>query len=172
MKFKLVLLCLLFLASCAVQDISDKGVVFHPAGRWVLLPVLNYSSEPRAGERSEAMLGTLLHMRGVKKLTLYPNMISADGLPELNERKRFDQARQWAKSQGFQYGVTGVINEWRYKSGLDAEPAVGFTLQLINVRTGGVVWSGTAARSGWGRESLSGDAQKVLHQLVDAIPFQ
>jgi len=174
MKFKILigLLCVAFLASCAVRDVPDEQLSFKVDQRWVMLPVLNYSGEPRAGERAEAILGTLLQVEGVNKLTMYPNMVSGDGLPELNERKRLNQAMQWAKSQGFQYGFTGTINEWRYKSGLDAEPAVGFTLQLINIRTGIVIWSSSAARSGWGRESLSGNAQKVLGKLVDAIPFQ
>jgi len=171
-KILIGLLCVGFLASCAVRDVADEGMSFNPQQRWVMLPILNYSAEPRAGERAEAILGTLLQMQGVDKLTMYPNKVSGDGLPELNERKRLDQAQKWARSQGFTYGFTGTINEWRYKSGLDAEPAVGLTLQLMNIRTGAVIWSSSGARSGWGRESLSGNAQKVLRKLVEAIPFQ
>jgi len=174
MKVKMLIgfLCVGLLASCAVRDVPDDQLSFNAQQRWVMLPVLNYSSEPRAGERTEAILGTLLQMKGVNRLTVYPNVVSSDGLPELNERKRLNQALGWAKSQGFKYGFTGTINEWRYKSGLDAEPAVGFTLQLMNIKTGTVIWSSSGARSGWGRESLSGNAQKVLGKLVDAIPFQ
>lgn len=165
-------LCVGLLTACAVHDIPDEDLSFNAQQRWVMLPVLNYSGEPRAGERAEAMIGTLLQIKGVHKLSTYPNMVSDDGLPELNERVRLKQAVAWAKSQGFLYGFSGTINEWRYKSGLDAEPAVGFTLQLIEIRTGNVIWSSSGARSGWGRESLSGNAQKVLRNLVDSIPFQ
>lgn len=161
-----------FLSSCAVQDIPDDKARFASDQRWVMLPVLNYSGEPRAGERAEAMLGTLLHMKHVNTLAHYPDTTGDDGLPELNERTRLTQAEYWAKIQGFQYGLTGTINEWRYKSGLDAEPVVGFTLQIIEIKSGHVVWSSSGARSGWGRESLSGNAQKVLRNLVESIPFR
>jgi len=156
------------LAACSVHDIPD-GVSFDAGQRWALLPILNYSEEPLAGERAEAMLDTLLRMRGVDKLTHYPTLDNGDFMPELNERKRLEQSLAWARSQGFRYGLTGIISEWRYKSGLDAEPAVGITLQIVDIVTGQVVWSTSGARSGWGRESLSGNAQKVMRSLVESI---
>jgi len=158
------------LHACSVHDIS-KDKTFAAEQRWALLPIMNYSEEPLAGERTEAMLDTLLRTRGIEQLIHYPVQDDGFALPELNERKRLDMALVWARSQGLRYGFTGAVSEWRYKSGLDAEPAVGITLQIIDVVTGQVVWSSSAARSGWGRESLSGNAQKVLRELVDSIQF-
>ncbi|MDX8389571.1 MAG: hypothetical protein R8M38_03680 [Mariprofundaceae bacterium] len=161
------------LSSCAVHDIPETTTVqFDAEKRWAMLPVLNYSGEPRAGERAEAMLATLLQTRNVNNLTFYPSVLGEDGLPELNERTRLKKSILWAKSQAFHFAFSGVINEWRYKSGLDAEPAVGFSLQVIDIRSGQIIWSTSGSRSGWGRESLSGNAQKVLRELVHSIPFQ
>lgn len=63
------------------------------------------------------------------------------------------------------------MEEWRYKSGLDGEPAVGITLEIRNADDNRVVWSGTSARTGWGRESLSVAAHKVLDELANAMPL-
>jgi len=156
------------LTACSVHDIPD-GITFQSSDAWAMLPVLNYSEEPLAGERAEAMMGTLLLGRGVSRLTRYPSLESSDVMPELNERRRLDQAIEWAKGKGLKYGFSGTVSEWRYKSGLDAEPAVGMTLQVIEIASGQVVWSTSAARSGWGRESLSGNAQKVMRTLVNSI---
>lgn len=161
---------LALLAGCAVHDVPG-GMSFSPKERWAILPILNYSQEPLAGERAEAMLDTLLRMRGFTHLKHYPNLDREDTLPELNERRRLDQALNWARSEGLRYGITGTINEWRYKSGLDAEPAVGITLQIVDIVSGEVLWSSSGARSGWGRESLSGNAQKVIRELVESIEF-
>ncbi len=159
------------LAACSIHDIPT-GKTFAAGQRWALLPMLNYSQEPMAGERAEAMLDTLLRMRGIERLVRYPDNDTSDAMPELNERKRLDAAILWARSQGFRYGIGGVISEWRYKSGLDGEPAVGISLQVVDVLTGQVVWSSSAARSGWGRESLSGNAQKVMRELVASLPAE
>jgi len=167
----LCMLTLWLLAACSVHDIPE-GMAFDSQQRWAILPVLNYSEEPLAGERAEAMLGTLLQARGFKQLLHYPNMENDDAMPELNERRRLDRAIAWARSQKLKYGISGIISEWRYKSGLDAEPAVGMTLQIVDIVTGQVVWSASGARSGWGRESLSGNAQKVLRSLVASIQLQ
>ena len=59
--------------------------------------------------------------------------------------------------------------EWRYKSGLDGEPAVGVAMHVVDIRSGETLWSGSYSRSGWSRESLSGTGQKVISKLVDGL---
>jgi hypothetical protein len=46
---------------------------------------------------------------------------------------------------------------------------VGISLQVIDPASGQTVWSNSAARSGWSRESLAGSAQKVLKKLVATL---
>jgi hypothetical protein len=43
------------------------------------------------------------------------------------------------------------------------------TLEIRNADDNRVIWSGTAARTGWGREGLSVAAHKVLDELADAM---
>jgi len=58
--------------------------------------------------------------------------------------------------------------EWRYKVGVDGEPAAGVTLQIIDVATGELLWSGSGGKSGWSREALSAVAHKLIRDLLDA----
>ncbi len=76
------------------------------------------------------------------------------------------KALEWARGERARYALTGAVQEWRYKVGVDGEPAVGISLQLIDVASGQVVWSATGGDSGCSRASLSGTAQKLLRRLL------
>jgi len=62
--------------------------------------------------------------------------------------------------------LTGAVEEWRYKVGVDGEPVAGLTFELIDVASGQVVWSATGTRSGWSRSSLSNVATTLIGGLL------
>lgn len=62
-----------------------------------------------------------------------------------------------------------TVDEWRYKVGVDGEPAVGITLQVIEVQSGNVIWSAAGSRTGWSRDAVSAVAQKLLRQLLSPL---
>ena len=101
---------------------------------------------------------------GRKRIQVSPGALILAGAEELRHQ-------QWLQQQGGDYLVTGSVEEWRYKSGLDGEPAVGLSLKITSLSDNRIVWSGSASRSGWPRESLSGTAQKVIQQLTDDIDW-
>jgi hypothetical protein len=68
--------------------------------------------------------------------------------------------------------MTGAVDEWRYKVGVDGEPAVGLVLQVIDLGTGNVVWTATGARSGWSREALSAVGQKLMRDLLGDLSLR
>jgi hypothetical protein len=72
----------------------------------------------------------------------------------------------WARSENIRYALAGSVDEWRYKVGIDGEPAAGVTLQLIDVQSGQVLWAAAGGSTGWSRESLSGVAQKLVAKLL------
>lgn len=159
---------LMLLAGCAGQG-AYRSVQLPPDAGWALLPVVNYAETPQAGQRAEAILFTLLHERGVN-LRRYPAR-TGDTLPELNDERRLQDAIDWARAANIRYGVTGSVEEWQYKAGLDGEPAVGLTVQVIDVASGRVLWSASGARSGWGYATLSGTAQELLEDLSGDMPL-
>ena len=159
----------LLLSACSINT-GNKDAVFERQARWALLPVVNYSQAPQAGERAEQILQSVLHQRGIK-VQMYPHTQSSS-MPLLDDQKRLNEMWQWARQQSFDYVITGSIEEWQYKNGLDGEPAVGVSLQVIDPATGQTVWSNSGARSGWSRESLAGSAQKVLTKLIAKLRIE
>ena len=150
----------------------QRGPAIRGGARWVLLPMSNYSETPQAGERAGALLETLLRRAGVSQLAVYAGAGSDDAQVTSSDRQRSDQALDWAKKQGFQYAVSGSVQEWRYKSGLDGEPAVGITFRVIDIGSGRVLWSASGTRSGSAGDNTSGAALKLLDGLVQEVDIR
>ncbi len=127
------LLFIILLNGCSVDQVYHDRALDNQAS-WVLLPVVNQSQTPQAGERVEAILASLLRSRGVKNLTHYPKTPQSRVLLMLDDQTRYETALKWALKQKFRYAITGTVEEWRYKAGLDGEPAVGVTLQVIDLQ--------------------------------------
>jgi hypothetical protein len=145
----------------------QRGDALDRRTRWVLLPLSNQTETAQAGEKAEAILGTLLRVRGLSELAPYlPPAEAAGELPELDDRRRAERALAWARSQGFAFAVTGSVEEWRYRNGLDGEPAIGLTIMVVDLANNRVAWSASGARAGWGRDTLAGTAQKLLKSLI------
>lgn len=161
-------LLLVMLAGCSVIQSQDGTPIARDADMAVL-PLVNLSQTPQAGDQAASILAAILRAKGSDKVTLY---LPDDRNPLLYESsERQQEARQQALAEGASYLISGTVEEWRYKSGLDGEPAVGVTLEVRSTADNRIVWSGTAARTGWGREGLSVAAHKVLDELAEQMPL-
>lgn len=168
----ILLLAALSLAGCATTDTGGTGPVIERNAKWVMLPVLNHTEVPQAGQRAEAITEGLLRAHGVSDLTRYPAVLNVDTLFEPSERKIMIEAEKWARIQNARYAIYGAVDEWRYKVGIDGEPAVGVALHIMDLQSNQVVWTGVGGKSGWSRESLSGVAQKLIRRLLATAPVQ
>lgn len=160
---------LLGLAGCSVVDRSPTPSALDRNARWVLLPFANHTETPLAGQRAEAITESLLRGGGMTHLTRYPASLVQETLFETNANKVQEQAFGWAREQGARYAVSGAVDEWRYKVGVDGEPAVGVMIQVTDLSSGAVVWSSVGGKSGWARESLAGVAQKLIGSLLQPL---
>ncbi len=170
----LALGCALLLGACSVTRLQD-GAALDPAARWIQLPLVNLAESPRAAERAEAILATHLRARGVRDLASHterPDAGDSGLLEQLDDSRRQREALLYARAEGYRYAVAGSVDEWGYKRGLDGEPAVGISLQLIDAASGAVLWSASGARTGWGFESAAGAANRLLDELLDGLPLQ
>ena len=158
-------------AGCKTLD-SGSTAAIERSAKWVMLPVMNHTEVPQAGLRAEAITEALLRANGVNDLTRYPAVLSPDTLLEPAERKVMAEAEKWARTQGARYAIYGAVDEWRYKVGIDGEPAVGVALHIMDLQSNSVVWSGVGGKSGWSRESLSGVAQKLIRELLATAPVR
>ncbi|MEO8203241.1 MAG: penicillin-binding protein activator LpoB [Betaproteobacteria bacterium] len=167
-KLLLVVCCALLAAACTVVD-RTREARLDAGARWVLLPMVNHTETPQAGLRAEAITETLLRGLGVAQLERYPATLSPDALFDPAERKAQDQALAWAKERKARFAVSGSVEEWRYKVGVDGEPAVGLSLSILDLDSGAVVYAASGAKSGWSREALSAVAQKLARELLAGI---
>ncbi len=167
---------MILLPGCSIQHstsgLSNKGAkneAFSSASQYALLPLLNVSQTPMAAERVETILAALLRAKGLSELHVYPTQSKTSILDILDEGKQYRLALDWASKENYRYLVTGSVEEWRYKSGLDGEPAVGITLKILDSTAKKVLWTATGARSGWGREAASMTAHELLTDLLDSL---
>lgn len=168
-----ILLMTLLLGACTTLDQQSSSHPLDGNAKWALLPIVNNTDVPQAGLRAEAITEVLLRRRGVGNLRRYPPSLNPDSLFEPAERKVAADSLNWAHEQGIRYAVTGAVDEWHYKVGIDGEPAVGMTLQIIDLNDGDrVVWSAVGAKSGWSRDALSEVAQKLINGLLDGVSLK
>ncbi|RCV92554.1 hypothetical protein DU506_07290 [Vreelandella rituensis] len=165
-----MLLTLVLLSGCAVTDVH-RGDALQAQARWIQLPIANYAETPLAGQRAESILATLLHSQGIASLGRYAPSESG-GLLDFNADSIYQEALDSARSEGYRYGVTGAVEEWQYKAGLDGEPAVGISLRVVDIASGDTLWSASGARTGWGYSTASGTAQKLMADMIGDLPVQ
>ncbi len=163
----ILLLVTMALAACSTLDRSEAPKV-SSKGLWVVLPFANNTETPLAGSRAEAIAEGLLRSNGISKLRRTPASLQQDALFEPGDRTQQESALEWAREQGAHYALTGSVDEWRYKVGVDGEPAVGIALSIIDVPSGETLWSGVGGKSGWSREALSAVAQQLMRSLLDS----
>ena len=160
-------LVLCALAACSTVD-RGRAPALQANAEWTVLPFANHTETPMAGNRAESVAEALLHARGVGKVKRYTSTAQQEALFDAGDNKRQEQALAWAREQGVRYALAGTVAEWRYKVGVDGEPAAGITLQIIDVQSGDILWSGAGGKSGWSREALSAVAQKLIRELLQA----
>jgi polysaccharide biosynthesis protein PelC len=157
------------LVGCAVTQSTSQRLLMARTDSVALLPIANHTDVPQAGLRAESIIEASLRARGLLQLQMYPTALNPETLFEPSERKAQAEAEKWAKSQNIRYVVYGAVDEWRYKVGVDGEPAVGLVLQVKDLGTGQVVYAASGGKSGWSREALSAVAQKLVLQLLSGI---
>jgi hypothetical protein len=171
--YSLILLALLIsalLIGCSTTNITTKHITDHKinkASKWAILPIANYSESPFAGEKIENILESILRIDGINNLSKYPKLEKPGEIPILDNQLRFQRGLEWAKENKYKYSIHGSIEEWRYKSGVERKPAVGITLHIQDIETGKIYWTGTAAATGSGRDSVSGVAKRLLTKMLE-----
>lgn len=157
----------LALSACSSYQVPDSPA-FPADSSWAVMPMINNSNTPLAAEKAEQILIAQLYAKGINAV-MYPEHKTKDlaSILDTNEKRR--AAQSWLASQPIDYIITGSVEEWHYKSGLDGEPAVGITLEVKSAKTKTTYWRATGTRGGWGRESVSGTGHIVIEELLDGL---
>ena len=157
------------LGGCATS-VVDRGQV--PAfakskdDTWAVLPLKNNTETPQAGQRAASIARSVMASYGYTNVVRYPASGDDETLFDPAKPDQQQTALDWARQQHAHYAVTGAVNEWRYKVGVDGEPAVGLTFEVVEVDSGKIVWSTSGARTGWSRSAVSGVGQRLERQML------
>ncbi len=179
LKLLSLVVCAALLAGCGsfMSGNTSSGraameQIIGAADKVAMLPVANFTDVPQAGLRVEALLEPALRQIGLRQLAIYPPELNPETLFEPGERKAQLEAEKWAHGQAVRYVITAAVNEWRYKVGVDGEPAVGLMVQVKDLSTGRVVYSAAGGRTGASRESLVAVGQQLTAELVSGIRIE
>ncbi|MEM3610347.1 MAG: hypothetical protein QW076_05610 [Candidatus Anstonellales archaeon] len=164
MKKLLLLLEMLILGSivsaCATFVVNSNNAELNKEATYLVCPFNNYTETPDAGKRVASMLKGILLSKDYKVLDSYQN--ESNGLSGVDTQECLQKAR----GKGIQYLITGSVNEFRYKTGIEGEPAVSITIIIYNTSDNKVIWSSTGSATGWSNQSRTTVAQKLLNKLM------
>jgi len=136
---------------------------------WAVLPLKNNTETPQAGQRAASIAHSVMASYGYTSVVRYPSSGDDETLFDPAKPDQQQTALDWARQQHAHYAITGDVNEWRYKVGVDGEPAVGLTIVVVEVDSGKIVWSTSGSRSGWSRSAVSAVAQRLERQLLSPL---
>jgi outer membrane murein-binding lipoprotein Lpp len=120
-----------------------------------LFKLSNYTDTPRAGQRASNILQGILLAKGYSVTTKMENEVHS-----------LNAAQTQAKEDASQYFLIGGVSEWRYKTGIDGEPAVSLQLRLYDTNSAKLIWSATGADSDWGTGSIGTTAQNLINTMT------
>jgi len=126
----------------------------------------NFTETPAAGSSATAIAANVLRQNGLSDVRIAPADASSNAMFDTAQREIGEKKLTWAREQHVKYVLTGAVEEWRYKAGVDGEPVAGVTFELIDVASGQIVWSATGSRSGWSRSSLANVATSLIGKLL------
>ncbi len=119
-----------------------------------LVPLKNYTDVPMAGLRATNLLEGVLRAKGIEVETAEKKL----------KRKKICQR---SLEEGFRYAMSGGVSEWRYKTGIDGEPAISVQVTLYDCEQKKAYWSGTASSDDYWRASVGTTAQSTIENLLD-----
>lgn len=120
-----------------------------------LFKLNNYTDTPRAGQRATNIVEGVLLAKGYK---IYTHLTS--------DSKSLESFQEQAQEDGAKYFLSGGVSEWRYKTGIDGEPAVSLRLNLYKTNNMKLIWSATGADSDWGTGSIGTTAQELIRSMT------
>lgn len=141
----------------------------YPAkANWAVLPVQALQSE-EAGIQIERMLKVLLASRGIEQVELPPETETRGDNSLLDNAHRLKNAMQWASQHGVKLGMAGTLNE--YSRGDDGRFAMDLTLNLMDVRSGEVLWTTTGRGEGRPMDDPIAVGRKLVGVLLSGLPI-
>lgn len=160
-----------FLGLMIVVALSGCGSLSTSKGHWGNLAkdgtvgvstLMNLTETPMAGNRAASLINAVLIQRGYKTVLLDTAMADNDAMSEIALSERLLKA----KNHGVMFLLVGEVIEWRYKTGIDGEPAITLVMRVYNTETSEVVYSANGSKSALGYSSLGFVANELIQSML------
>ena len=135
--------------------------------RILMPPFFNATNDDHAGRALTELTGSALVARGVPLYQTEEVLLSAQGDTAPGPDGRYQEL---ASTVGASHLLIGTVHEYRYKTDLDGDPAVGITIRLVDAKTGRTVWQGSSSTIGYAFASVTSASQKAVRRLVRRLP--
>lgn len=153
----------IFLLSYSCSTVINKSAegLEKKSKVYTVIPFENNTETPLAGLRVASIVEGVATSKGY-------NLKSGIYTKEQKEYSYEDINRMIGelKSSDIDYVITGSVNEFRYKTGIDGEPAVSITVKIYDVKNSKVVLVNVGSKTGWSHESIATVAQKLINELL------
>jgi hypothetical protein len=155
------LILLLFSGCSTLSNNINQGKL--DKNQKILVDVFtNYTETPMAGYRAASIIDAVLLQRGFKSSPMYSMVSDESSNLEIPLMERI----QKAKNAGASLLATGEVIEWRYKTGIDGEPAVSLVIRVYDTQTSEVIFSSTGSKNGLGYSSIGLVANDVINGML------
>ncbi len=158
MKIVYTFLLALIFGACSSTHITSSAVLptVDEIRSISIFALDNYTDTPQAGMRAANLIEGVLISQGY---TL-DNQV-------MIKTKSLEEKLRIASENGSDYLLIGGVSEWRYKTGIDGEPAISLQCKLIEVSSSAVIWNSTASSNDWGNASIGTTAQEMIVSMFD-----
>ncbi|CAA6811824.1 MAG: Unknown protein [uncultured Sulfurovum sp.] len=161
-KITFIVSILLFTACSSM--VHKKSISLSNHATYAIASFSNYTQTPMAGLRAASIVESVLSEQNIVIHSLI------DGAEDINLKKSkqelFRIQKEEAKKMKANYLITGSVQEWQYKTGIDAEPVVSYTIKVIDLNNNTILFNGVGAKSAWGHKSIGVVAQEIAKKLI------
>ncbi len=158
---------ILLIGGCSSMQIAKSGQNpprLAPRSAIAVAPFHNYTATPMAGYSAASIAKVILEKHGypAAELAMQPKDDDITDARQLSTQAKIAKA----KAAGYRYLLDGKVTEWRYKTGIDAEPVAGLVVDLIDTETGKHLYSGSGSKEALSGSALTLTAQQLLDRLL------
>ena len=131
-------------------------------------PFFNATNDDHAGRALTELTGSALVERGIPLYQTEALLLSSQEESSAGTDGRYQDL---AQSVGATHLLIGTVHEYRYKTDLDGDPAVGITIRIVDAEDGRTVWQGSSSNIGYAFASLTSASQRAVRRLVGRLPL-
>jgi len=128
-----------------------------------VIPFINNSETPLAGLKAKNIIENFLFS---KKFNIVAcDIVENDTFTEKEIKEYFEVL----KTKDINFVFFGYINEWRYKAGVDSEPAVSLTINLYDLKNDKLILIASSSKTSSSYKSLGIVSQELIKKLLSKI---